>query len=521
MTIHTHTRSDSTNRAFGWLPYRETFLFFPIFFRVVVASFCIDRQLYLSLFHTVTSIHQLVSYPYLIVVATGIRMSFRRQSQREWVDQKPPLPPQLSDAERSLLSAISAPTPVPETVSPVMPDVVSPPLPEIIPTASSPVDETRLSFQIIEEQQLIIKDLRAVVKATKERVTYLTDINRDLLKEQGGQQEAPPLMVEELAHLRVLSVKLTQQTFLLMEEKKKMETCLESSREAIRDLNAQIQRQQQTIQDFAHKEDQWKQQTALLRVSETERRKLQAENVGLREDLDLSSFEKKRWRALVQTLSCRLHPSLNVHIEKHIKDMVAEEETRFQASQRDRRQRQAALLGEPLFADMKDGCSSSRDCFSAAETTIPDSDLETLGGGRSINQILKVKPPSYTTTESTQGGSEDIRAVWHKNSPNSMASSSGSPLMGSPKGGLSTVAFQQPSPLAPSALPGSQGMGVFVEDPRYNFGPGTMPILNARSDAIRHGPKTTTTSSLSTILQPAERKSRQMESRKGRHLVPL
>lgn len=439
-----------------------------------------------------------------------------------------------------------------------------------------------ISLRTITEQQRVIKSLQDLVQATKSRVAYLEDINRALVKEKGGQQEPPPLLLEELSELRTNNVKLLQRTSLMMEEKGLLEQQLASTREALNDLGGRFRRQQQLVQELQSQEERWKQQTALLRLSETDRRKLQIENVELRESLDRSAFEKKRWRALVQTLSCRLHPSLNSHIEKHIQTMVMEEERRYQAAVQQRKQRQAALLAEMeaaaaqcrsagLAADgSEDPLLSSRGEASSNAISSKWSESNTGGEGRSVqNAPLQRTHDDSGSQPYSSDSTEHLMAIWRKDkddvgsgstpysfsplasdgSPgsNALESNSASTPEGSPqktlahqgaqgsKGTLPNIPFHQGEGV-PARAPGSPALGLFEEDPRYDFGPGTLPIqmlMATRGDSVigsrgrssgggGGGSNGVGTKSISDILRPEERKrKKQEEGRKGRHLVPL
>eukprot|EP00796_Vickermania_ingenoplastis_P001122 gene1122-657_t len=421
------------------------------------------------------------------------------------------------------------------------------------PSQAALAEGVALSLRTITEQQLVIKSLQDLVQATKGRVAYLEEINRSLVQEKGAQQEVPPLLKEELDTLRRTNVQLLQRTSLLLEEKTLLQDQLDSAHVALQDLESRYQQQLLQSKEYQSKEERWKQQTALLRLSETERKKLQIENVELREDLDRSAFEKKRWRALVQTLACRLHPSLNTHIEKHINTMVMEEERRYQASVLLHKQRQAELVAEmeaAAAANAEQNAAKDDEAFGSTP-----SEMDTGGEGRSTQAARKAfRQGDMASPMSSQQYSDfnsmNVLAVWQKPkessspfSPDSLSSkhapdssgatttASGEPSqVPSPsRGTITNVPFNQEQAL-PQRPPGSKALGIYEEDPMYDFGPGTLPISMLPSRGVLRrgvGPSggPLSTKSFSDILQPEERKRKQQEEGRKvtveRNIIPL
>lgn len=367
----------------------------------------------------------------------------------------------------------------------------------IVTDGSTTLLEAVVGQRTITEQQRTIHNLQELVQTTKARVEYLEEQNKSL---RDKQYEASPMLAEELEMLRKNNTQLVRQTALLMDEKSWLEKRLESSHIAFKDLQDHLQEQLKMSAEKATREEDYQYHVSLLHIAETDRKQLKIENLEMRRALDRCAFEKKRWRALVQTLAAHLPLSLNDHIEKHVRSMVQEEEKRFQEALAERRARQ-----EPLLFD----CSSS-------ERRIENGPLsgvqDTKAQGGLTNREPAMRPVAACPSESF---STEIRMVWRRpitlteeNRKQRAGESSSSttadkctrnhpshvtplsrdggagaaasalptalgahpdtlplvlPPTAEPRGAFNAVPFHQSSAI-PARVPGSVGLGVFQED---------------------------------------------------------
>lgn len=350
-----------------------------------------------------------------------------------------------------------------------------------VPETSATSLEAVVAQRTIAEQQRTIYSLQELLQSTKAAVEYLEEQNKALRQKQ---QEASPMLVEELNMLRTNNVKLIQQTALLLDEKSLVEKRLEGSHIALKDMDCRLQEQLKITRDRITREEDYQYQVSLLHIAENERDQLKAENAELRRALDRCAFEKKRWRALVHTLAAHLPLSLNGHIEKHVRSMVEEEEQRFKEAVLERKAKQEPLLTEYSSHQSminSDGYAEGYNSQGYHETGCGDHTImPSYASGNPSEEIQMIwrKPmavcESYQTNADGRGESEVYKTAGNAGHATASANLAlvgttlnsaqlSQPAASKPRGALTSVPFHH-SPSIPPRLPGSVALGVYAED---------------------------------------------------------
>lgn len=339
--------------------------------------------------------------------------------------------------------------------------------------------EAVVAQRTIAEQQRVIQSLQDLLHSTKEKVGSMEEQNRALRQKQF---EASPLLAEELEMLRKNNTTLVQQTALLMDEKSWLEKRLESSHIAFRDLSDRLLKQEKVARERTKGEKDKQHQLSLLRIAETERKLLTVENTELQKDLDRCDFEKKRWRALVQTLAAHLPLSLNKHVEKHVRSMVEEEERRFHDSAAQRKARQESLFREAsqqsssmnkdlqlIFVQNEEAACANQSVMTGTSSINAAHELEMVWRKPTPVKEVTIEEVVRGTNHNecppiVSGGNIQAAAPRRCRLPTySHAASSSAPAASEPRGTLVAVPFRR-TPGSPSRLPGSAALGLYAED---------------------------------------------------------
>lgn len=339
--------------------------------------------------------------------------------------------------------------------------------------------EAVVAQRTIAEQQRVIQNLQDLLQSTKEKVGYMEEQNRALRQKQ---YEASPLLAEELEMLRHNNTTLVQQTALLMDEKSWLEKRLESSHIAFKDLSDRLQKQEKIAVERTKSEKDQQHHLSLLRIAETERKLLKIENTEFQKDLDRCDFEKKRWRALVQTLVAHLPSQLNKHVEKHVRTMVKEEEHRFQESAAERKARQESLFREGtqqsssmnrdlqlIFARNDEEACANPSEMDATSSINAAHEIEMVW--RRPTPVIKVKTDGVRRGTNCNeyppiilGGNIQAAAPPRSRLHTSSHVTASSALAASEsRGTLVAVPFRH-TPGSPPRLPGSVALGLYTED---------------------------------------------------------